>query len=63
MISKEAYGATVAPPGIFLGNANVTTNLGYPLLGGQEKRFLLMDNTPLYGIALAATPIRVFQLQ
>ena len=63
MVSKEAYGATVSPPGVFLGNANVTTAIGYPILGGQEKRFLLMDNTPLYGVALVATPLSIFQLQ
>jgi hypothetical protein len=63
MVSKEAYGGTVSPPGIFLGNANVTTAIGYPILGGQEKRFLLMDNTPLYGVALVATPLSIFQLQ
>lgn len=63
MVSKEAYGGTVSPPGIFLGNANVTTGIGYPILGGQEKRFLLMDNTPLFGVALVATPISIFQLQ
>ena len=63
MVSKEAYGGTVSPPGVFLGNANVTTAIGYPILGGQEKRFLLMDNTPLYGVALVATPLSIFQLQ
>jgi len=63
MVSKEAYGGTVSPPGIFLGNANVTTAIGYPILGGQEKRFLLMDNTPLYGVAAVATTLSVFQLQ
>jgi len=63
MVSKEAYGGTVSPPGIFLGNANVTTGIGYPILGGQEKRFLLMDNTPLYGVALVATSLSIFQLQ
>jgi hypothetical protein len=63
MVSKEAYGGTVSPPGVYLGNANVTTGIGYPILGGQEKRFLLMDNTPLYAVALAATPLSIFQLQ
>lgn len=63
LVSKEAYGGTVSPPGIFLGNGNVTTAIGYPILGGQEKRFLLMDNTPLFGVALVATPLSIFQLQ
>lgn len=63
MTSKEAYGGTVSPPGVFLGNGNVTTAIGYPILGGQEKRFLLMDNTPLFGVALVATPLSIFQLQ
>lgn len=63
MVSKEAYGGTVSPPGIFLGNGNVTTAIGYPILGGQEKRFLLMDNTPLFGVALVATSLSIFQLQ
>ena len=63
MVSKEAYGSTVSPPGVFLGNANVSTAFGYPILGGQEKKFLLKDNTPMYGVALASTTLKVFQLQ
>lgn len=63
MVNKEAFGATVAGFPIFLGNANVIAGLGYPILGGQEKSFWLMDNTPLFGIAVAATELRVFQLQ
>ena len=63
MVNKEAFGSIVSAPGIFLGNANVTAAIGYPILGGQEKRFWLMDNTPLFAIALAATTLKVFQLQ
>jgi hypothetical protein len=63
MVTKEAYGSTLSPPAIFLGNANVVAGFGYPLLGGTKEKWLLMDNTPLFGVALAATPIRVFQLQ
>jgi hypothetical protein len=63
MVSKEAYQATLSPPAIFLGNANVISGLGYPLLGGTKEKFLLLDNTPLYGVATAATPIRIFHLQ
>lgn len=63
MVNKEAFGSIVSAPGVFLGNANVTAGIGYPILGGQEKRFWLMDNTPLFAIALAATNLKVFQLQ
>jgi hypothetical protein len=63
MVNKEAFGAIVSAPGVFLGNANVTTGVGYPILGGQEKRFWLMDNTPLFGVSFAATTLKVFQLQ
>jgi hypothetical protein len=63
MVNKEAFGAIVSAPGVFLGNGNVTATIGYPILGGQEKRFWLMDNTPLFGIALSPTLLKVFQLQ
>jgi hypothetical protein len=63
MVNKEAFGATVAGFPIFLGNQNVIAGLGYPILGGQERSFWLMDNTPLFGIAVANTELRVFQLQ
>jgi hypothetical protein len=63
MVNKEAFGSTVSAPGIYLGNANVTAGFGYPILGGQEKRFWLMDNTPLYGIGLVPGNLSVFQLQ
>jgi hypothetical protein len=63
MVNKEAFGAIVSAPGVFLGNANVTTGVGYPILGGQEKRFWLMDNTPLFGVSFAVTTLKVFQLQ
>lgn len=63
MVNKEAFGSIVSAPGVFLGNANVTATIGYPILGGQEKRFWLMDNTPLFAVALASTTLKVFQLQ
>jgi hypothetical protein len=63
MVNKEAFGAIVSAPGVFLGNANVIAGFGYPILGGQERRFWLLDNTPLYGVALAPTTLKVFQLQ
>jgi hypothetical protein len=63
MVNKEAFGSIVSAPGIFLGNANVQAGIGYPILGGQEKRFWLQDNTPLFAVALAPTILKVFQLQ
>jgi hypothetical protein len=63
MVNKEAFGSIVTGIPIFLGNANVIAGFGYPILGGQEKAFWLMDNTPLFAVALAATQLRVFQLQ
>lgn len=63
MVNKEAFGSIVTGVPIFLGNANVIAGFGYPILGGQEKRFWLMDNTPLFAVAQVATELRVFQLQ
>jgi hypothetical protein len=63
MVNKEAFGAIVTGVPVFLGNQNVIAGFGYPILGGQEKRFWLMDNTPLFGIAQVATELRIFQLQ
>jgi hypothetical protein len=63
MVNKGASGSVVSAPGIFLGNANVTANFGYPILGGQEKRFWLMDNTPLFAVGLVPGNLSVFQLQ
>lgn len=63
MVNKEAFGSIVSGVAVFLGNQNVIAGFGYPILGGQEKRFWLMDNTPLFAIAQVPTELRVFQLQ
>lgn len=60
---KPALAGTIAGPTIFLGNEDVTTTLGFPLLGGQKETIYLKENTPLYGIATAATDLRLFELQ
>lgn len=60
---KPALAGTVAGPTVFLGDANVNTTIGYPLLGGQKEVLYLKENTPLFGIATATTNIRVFELQ
>lgn len=62
-ILKEAFGSTIAGPTVFLGNADVNTTIGYPLLAGQRETIYLKENTPLFGIAVAATDLRLFELQ
>jgi hypothetical protein len=62
-ILKEAFGSTIAGPTVFLGNADVNTTIGYPLLSGQRETIYLRENTPLFGIAVAATDLRLFELQ
>lgn len=62
-ILKPQLAGTVSGPTIFLGNEDVSTTLGFPLLSGQRETLYLKENTPLYGIAVAATDLRVFELQ
>lgn len=62
-VLKEAYGATIAGPSVFLGNEDVSTFLGYPLLSGTKETFYLRENTPLFGIATAAVNLNLFELQ
>lgn len=60
---KPQLAGTVSGPTVFLGGPDVNTTTGYPLLGGQKETFYLKENTPLYGIAVASTDVRVFELQ
>lgn len=62
-VLKPALAGTIAGPTIFLGNEDVNTTIGYPLLGGQKDVWYLRENTPLYGIAVATTNLRLFELQ
>lgn len=62
-ILKPALAGTIAGPTIFMGNEDVTTVLGYPLLSGQKDTWYLKENTPLFGIAVAVTELRLFELQ
>jgi hypothetical protein len=62
-ILKPSLAGTISGPTIFLGNENVTLTLGFPLLAGQKETIYLKENTPLYGIAVAATDLRLFELQ
>jgi len=60
---KPALAAVVAGPSVFIGPAEVNTTVGYPLVSGQQERFWLRENTALYGIAVAAQNVNVFELQ
>jgi len=60
---KPQLAGTVAGPTVFLGNADVNATIGYPLLGGQKEVFYLKENTPLFGVAVASTEVRLFELQ
>lgn len=60
---KPALAGTIAGPTIFLGSEDVNTTIGFPLLAGQRETIYLRENTPLYGVAVAATNLRLFELQ
>jgi len=60
---KPALAGTISGPTIFIGGEDVNTTIGFPLLSGQKETFFLKENTPLYGIAAAATNLRLFELQ
>lgn len=62
-VLKEAYGATIAGPTVFLGGDSVNLTTGFPILSGNRETFYLKENTPLYGIATAATIVNLFELQ
>ena len=60
---KPQLAGTVSGPAVFLGNNDVNTTIGLPLLAGQRETIYLKENTPLFGIAVAATNVRLFELQ
>lgn len=62
-ILKPQLAGTVAGPAVFLGSPDVNTTIGFPLLGGQKETIYLRENTPIFGIAVAATDINIFELQ
>lgn len=60
---KPALAGTISGPTVFLGSADVNTTIGFPLLSGQRETIYLRENTPLFGIAVAVTNLRLFELQ
>lgn len=62
-ILKPSLAGTIAGPTIFLGNSDVNTTIGFPLLSGSRETWYLRENTPIYAIAVASTPLNLFELQ
>lgn len=62
-ILKPQLSGSVAGATVFIGNNDVNTTIGFPVLGGQREVFYLRENTPLFGIAVAPTEVRLFELQ
>jgi len=60
---KPALAATFAGSAIFLGNEDVNTTIGYPLLSGGKEVLYMKENTPLFAIAVASTTLNLFELQ
>ena len=62
-ILKPALAGNVSGGAVFIGGPDVNTTIGYPVLSGQRETFFLKENTSLYGIAVAATTLNLFELQ
>jgi hypothetical protein len=65
VVLKEGMGGsnTGIAQAAFLGGANVTTSIGYPLLEGQKEYFTVDENIGLYGIANQPIPLRLFKVR
>jgi len=58
--------AVLTPTGstIYIGDSNVTTLIGYPILAGQRESFWLWDNVELFAISPSEPVVlKIFQLQ
>jgi len=65
-ISGLAKGTDLTPVGstIYLGPADVNTTMGYNILPGQEKRFFLLQNVPLFAVTeLDTLNLKIFRTQ
>lgn len=60
---KPALAGNVSGGAIFIGSADVNTTIGFPLLAGSRETFYLKENTALFGVAVAATTLNLFELQ
>lgn len=65
-ISGLLKGGAISPTGstVYIGDQNVTTLVGYPILPGQREYFWLGDDVSLYAISpTEPMTLKVFQLQ
>lgn len=47
---------------VYLGERDVTTTAGFPLLEGQSRSFVVTENTELWAVASSSLELRVFEL-
>lgn len=62
-ILKPGIAASVGGATVFLGGPDVNTTVGFPILSGTKETFYLRENTAIFGVAVASTTLRVFELQ
>lgn len=63
-VLKPSLGTTIPGATVFLGDQDVNTVTGYPLLGAQKETWYLRENTPLFGIVtVGIVELRLFELQ
>ena len=63
-VLKDTLGNIIPGQTVFLGNQDVNTVVGYPLLGSMRETWWLRENTTLFGRVVSGTAeIRVFELQ
>lgn len=66
IITVEKFYENFIPDGlsqtVYIGARGVTTVSGYPILGGQEKQFILAEGLELWGISNVAVNLRIFSL-
>jgi len=60
---KPALAGNVSGGAIFIGGPDVNTTIGFPILAGTRETFYLKENTALFGVAVAATALNLFELQ
>lgn len=60
---KPALAGNVSGGAIFLGGPDVNTTIGFPLLAGSRESIYMRENSSLFGVAVAATSLNLFELQ